>query len=236
MAGARLDDWHWQRQRRRKRSHLRTTYSSTSTFLYAQLLNLTQTNNCRAFNIVKGWWKWHPFWLSISSFGSFHCPRRRQHHRVSPGIVRNASLSSCWWANSRHCPMCSTNTHVPTPYWAAVSPVLVPHTTCNEAADLLVKLFGPEELKYIVGGERWWQVRGLSGIESEWITELEFLDPKIPVPKTGERKYTATESNILRMEKLESVMVSDYCYLEWITLTRHKYSCTFTGVDTHGVQ
>jgi carboxylesterase type B len=68
-----------------------------------------------------------------------------------------------------------------------------------------MKLFGPEELKYIVGGERWWQVRGLSGVESEWITEVEFLDPKMP--KEGERKYTTAESNILRMEKLESVML-----------------------------
>lgn len=91
-----------------------------------------------------------------------------------------------------------------------MSPVLVPLSTCNEAADLLVKLFGPEELKYIVGGERWWQVRGLSGIESEWITQLDFLDSKMPVPNEGEKKYNAAESNILRMEKLESVMVSGY--------------------------
>ena len=42
---------------------------------------------------------------------------------------------------------------------------MIPLSKCNEAADLLIKWFEPKELINIVGGERWWQVRGLDGIE-----------------------------------------------------------------------
>lgn len=99
----------------------------------------------------------------------------------------------------------STNTHVPAPYWAAVSPALIPLSSCNKAADLLISWFDPEELKCVVGGERWWQVRGLDGIDAEWITEREYLDDaKPPV----DRKLSATDQDIFRMEHLDTVMVS----------------------------
>jgi hypothetical protein len=102
----------------------------------------------------------------------------------------------------------STNTHVPAPYWAAVSPVRVPLSSCNRAADFLIDWFGPEELKHVVGGERWWQVRGLDGVDGEWITEKQYLsDEKVDVD-IG-RKLTDDEEDILRMEKIETVMV---CY------------------------
>ncbi|KAJ2931623.1 hypothetical protein H1R20_g5347, partial [Candolleomyces eurysporus] len=98
-----------------------------------------------------------------------------------------------------------TNTRVPSLYWVAVSPVTIPLSICNEAADALIEWFGPEELNTVVGGERWWQVRGLSGIDAEWIAEREHLDD------TGEKvgngqKLTREEQDILQMEKLESVI------------------------------
>jgi hypothetical protein len=54
---------------------------------------------------------------------------------------------------------CSANTHIPSPWWAATCPVQIPLSCANDAADVIIDWFGPEELKVIVGGERWWQVR-----------------------------------------------------------------------------
>jgi len=102
----------------------------------------------------------------------------------------------------------STNTHVPAPPWAAVCPVLIPLKTCNEAADRLIEWFGPDELKRVVGGERWWQVRGLDGIDAEWVAEEEHLAPEAGFTYQDGTKMKDTEANILRMEALESVMVS----------------------------
>jgi hypothetical protein len=78
----------------------------------------------------------------------------------------------------------STNTHIPSPFWTTVIPIRIPLSSCNDAADVLIKLLrqtstpsgsryssdeAEAEFKRVVGGERWWQVRGLDGIESEWI-------------------------------------------------------------------
>ncbi|KAG2013285.1 endoplasmic reticulum protein [Coprinopsis cinerea AmutBmut pab1-1] len=98
-----------------------------------------------------------------------------------------------------------TNTHIPSPYWAATVPVTIPLTTCNEAADVLIDWFGPDDLKHVVGGERWWQVRGLDGVDGEWIAEREHFDEKADVAKG--RKIGRSEEDILRMEQLESVML-----------------------------
>lgn len=67
----------------------------------------------------------------------------------------------------------------------------------------MINWFGQEELDKVVGGERWWQVRGLDGIDAEWITEKEYLhDDKLP-----DRELSAEEQMVLRMEKLDTVMV-----------------------------
>lgn len=59
-----------------------------------------------------------------------------------------------------------------------------------------------------MGGERWWQVRGLDGIDAEWITEREYLRPA-NAKKDAEIMPKISDSNkdILRMEHLETVMV-----------------------------
>ncbi len=49
--------------------------------------------------------------------------------------------------------------------------MLIPLASCDEAARILIDYFGPDELKNVVGGEKWWQVRGLTGIEAEWIAQ-----------------------------------------------------------------
>ncbi len=103
--------------------------------------------------------------------------------------------------------MFSTNTHVPAPPWAAVCPVLIPLKTCNAAADHLIDWFGPEELTHVVGGERWWQVRGMDGIDAEWVAQEEDLGTDDDFKTKKSQKLKESEINILRMEKLESVMV-----------------------------
>ncbi|EEB91492.1 hypothetical protein MPER_10138 [Moniliophthora perniciosa FA553] len=116
-----------------------------------------------------------------------------------------------------------TNTHVPAPYWAAVSLVQIPLKSCNDAADVLIDWFGPEELKRVVGGERWWQVRGLNGIDAEWITEKEYLSPERPNVDLG-RKLSEDEDKILRMEGLPNVMlyVHGGGYF-WGSINTHRY-------------
>ena len=105
----------------------------------------------------------------------------------------------------------------------------VPLTSCNKAADALIEWFGPKDLKHVVGGERWWQVRGLDGIDAEWITEKKFIqDAKISHPG----KLSDEEKNILRMESLETVMVRLYASLK-VQLNAHPFmelSCMFTEV------
>ncbi|KAF9268159.1 alpha/beta-hydrolase [Marasmius fiardii PR-910] len=116
-----------------------------------------------------------------------------------------------------------TNTHIPAPYWAAVSGARIPLRSCNEAADILIAWFGPEELKLVVGGERWWQVRGMDGIDAEWITEKAYLSDELPTVNIG-RKVTDDEERLLRMEELDTVML----YIHgggyfWGSINTHRY-------------
>ncbi|KAJ7129477.1 Alpha/Beta hydrolase protein [Mycena epipterygia] len=116
-----------------------------------------------------------------------------------------------------------TNTHVPAPFWAAVAPVCIPFHSCNDAADILVNWFGPDELKAVVGGERWWQVRGLDGVDGEWITQKDYLsDAKVHGPPG--RKLSDDDQTILRMEKLDKVMlyVHGGGYF-WGSINTHRY-------------
>jgi hypothetical protein len=85
--------------------------------------------------------------------------------------------------------------------------VCIPLRSCNQAADLLIQWFGPEDLKLIVGGEKWWQVRGLDGIDAEWITEKSHLRPE-SVHLDDAREYSETEKLVATMEQLETTMVS----------------------------
>jgi hypothetical protein len=103
-------------------------------------------------------------------------------------------------------PSCSANTHIPSPPWAAVSPIRIPLSCCNRAADTLVEWFGPEEIKVVVGGEKWWQVRGMDSVDGEWITERQYLSNA--KPPSG-MKLSAADLDIVRMADLETVMVSD---------------------------
>lgn len=82
--------------------------------------------------------------------------------------------------------------------------MLIPLSSCNKAADLLVEWFGPDDLKNVVGGEKWWQIRGMDGVDAEWVTEKEYLKDSATVDK----KLSTTDANIVKMDHLETVMVS----------------------------
>ncbi|KAG7449721.1 alpha/beta-hydrolase [Guyanagaster necrorhizus] len=63
------------------------------------------------------------------------------------------------------------NTRTPSPPWVRVVRVLVSTTCCDDAATYLVQALGGEELaRRVVGGVKWWQVRGISGVDCQWIT------------------------------------------------------------------
>ncbi|KAH9927178.1 alpha/beta-hydrolase [Epithele typhae] len=114
-----------------------------------------------------------------------------------------------------------TNTHVPAPFWCAVIPVKVPLSSCNIAADTLIQWFGPEELKHVVGGERWWQVRGLDFIDAEWVTEKSYLkDRTFP----HDSPATEDEKTILKMDHLDRVLL--YVHggaFFWGSINTHRY-------------
>lgn len=77
-------------------------------------------------------------------------------------------------------------------------------------------------------------MRGLDGIDAEWVCEEEDIKSE-PVQKTYcGRKITAEESNVLRMEKLETVLVRVHhltsCHLEANLRLNVKPSFMFTEV------
>lgn len=57
-----------------------------------------------------------------------------------------------------------SNTRTPSPPWTHVVRTLVPLSCCDEAAIYLIKALGGEDVaRDIVGGIKWWQVRGVNG-------------------------------------------------------------------------
>ncbi|KAF5321266.1 hypothetical protein D9619_001666 [Psilocybe cf. subviscida] len=64
-----------------------------------------------------------------------------------------------------------SNTRTPTPPWTHVFRVIVPLSCCEEAAIVLIKALGGEETaRRLVGGVKWWQVRGINGVDGQWMT------------------------------------------------------------------
>ncbi|KAI9452279.1 hypothetical protein BJY52DRAFT_940839 [Lactarius psammicola] len=63
-----------------------------------------------------------------------------------------------------------SNVRTPSPPWVHVVRLVVPMASCDEAAIYLIKAFGGEDvMKRVVGGTKWWQVRGIRGLDAEWI-------------------------------------------------------------------
>lgn len=63
------------------------------------------------------------------------------------------------------------NNRTPAPPSVHVVRLLIPVSCCDEAATYLIDALGGEDhAKRIVGGTKWWQVRGIPGIDAEWVT------------------------------------------------------------------
>ncbi|KAI9441922.1 hypothetical protein H4582DRAFT_1811008 [Lactarius indigo] len=63
------------------------------------------------------------------------------------------------------------NVRTPSPPSVHVVHTVVPMSCCDEAAIYLIKAFGGEDMmKRVVGGTKWWQVRGIRGLDAEWIS------------------------------------------------------------------
>ncbi|KAG8887205.1 hypothetical protein FRB98_000367 [Tulasnella sp. 332] len=103
-----------------------------------------------------------------------------------------------------------TNTYVPPPYWAEIVACTIPLECCNKSADVLIDWFGQEQLNNLVGGERWWQVRGLRGVQGEWIAMKRDWAQLRQAEKQGMRpeKGHGYASNVYsdRLNELESVL------------------------------
>jgi hypothetical protein len=70
-------------------------------------------------------------------------------------------------------PLGFSNTRTPSPPWIHVVRLVVPMSCCNDAASHLVKAFGGADVaRRVVGGVKWWQVRGLKGLSS-WVLSSE---------------------------------------------------------------
>ncbi|KAH8827893.1 hypothetical protein DL96DRAFT_1527725 [Flagelloscypha sp. PMI_526] len=64
-----------------------------------------------------------------------------------------------------------SNTPTPSSPWIQTVRVLVPRSSCDKAAELLITAFGGKDgCHRTVGGTKWWQVRSLDGVDGEWIT------------------------------------------------------------------
>ncbi|KAG6899838.1 hypothetical protein C0993_006356 [Termitomyces sp. T159_Od127] len=74
-------------------------------------------------------------------------------------------------------PVCFANTRTPSPPSVHVVRLLVPMTSCDEAAEILITAFGGKEAaQRVVGGVKWWQVRGINGVDAQWITAKKDLE------------------------------------------------------------
>ncbi|TFK44941.1 hypothetical protein BDQ12DRAFT_641990 [Crucibulum laeve] len=64
-----------------------------------------------------------------------------------------------------------SNTRTPSPPWTHVVRIIIPLSTCNDAATYLIQALGGDEVaRRVVGGVKWWQVRGIKGVDGQWIT------------------------------------------------------------------
>ncbi|KAG5647060.1 hypothetical protein DXG03_001430 [Asterophora parasitica] len=63
------------------------------------------------------------------------------------------------------------NMRTPSPPWVRVVRLVVPMSSCDDAAKHLIAALGGEEAaRRVVGGVKWWQVRGIDGVDAQWIT------------------------------------------------------------------
>ncbi|EJT96875.1 alpha/beta-hydrolase [Dacryopinax primogenitus] len=84
-----------------------------------------------------------------------------------------------------------SNVRFPAPPWVHLVRLRIPLSSCNQAAQYLITAFGGEEkMRTFVGGVKWWQARGLEGIDAQWVCSKKDLEREEKALR--ERKREAT--------------------------------------------
>ena len=77
--------------------------------------------------------------------------------------------------------------------------LLVPISSCNDAATYLIQaLGGPEQANDFVGGTRWWQVRGLQGIDANWVAAKKDIEALRKLRRQGSPFASGDSEKIAR--------------------------------------
>lgn len=99
-----------------------------------------------------------------------------------------------------------SNVRTPSPPWVHVVRLVIPMASCDEAAVYLIKAFrGEQVMKKVVGGTKWWQVRGIRGLDAEWISaKKDWQDEKRRAKEQTRRKHP-TEGLGLRDSSVEDI-------------------------------
>ena len=113
-----------------------------------------------------------------------------------------------------------SNTKTPSPPWVRVLRVVVPMSCCDQAAEYLIDALGGESAtKRIVGGTKWWQIRGINGcgvlsdhsgkelicgcssVDGEWIVAKKDWQEAKKRAKSKERREKSKEAGGKEREK-----------------------------------
>ncbi|KEP50818.1 putative lipase/esterase from carbohydrate esterase family CE10 protein [Rhizoctonia solani 123E] len=96
-----------------------------------------------------------------------------------------------------------SNTRIPSPPWVHCVRVMIPLSSCDEAAPLLIQaLGGPEAARQVAGGTKWWQVRGVKGVDAQWVAvkrdwreaerrRKQRQDPTSPTTTSGPSRFNS---------------------------------------------
>ncbi|KAH6914019.1 lipase/esterase [Coprinopsis sp. MPI-PUGE-AT-0042] len=89
-----------------------------------------------------------------------------------------------------------SNTRTPSPPWIQVVRTIVPMSCCDQAATHMVTVLGGEDhCRKVVGGIKWWQVRGIAGVDAQWIVaKKDWREAKRRHKQRGEA-YPASNPN-----------------------------------------
>ncbi|GAC76754.1 arylacetamide deacetylase [Moesziomyces antarcticus T-34] len=79
--------------------------------------------------------------------------------------------------------------------WATTLPVMIPMESCDKAAKLIIDHLGPEDLQKLVGGEKWWQLRAMPGVQGEWIAMSNDWKKMKSMEKKAQQAAAQAESN-----------------------------------------
>ncbi|KAF8491456.1 lipase/ esterase [Russula emetica] len=102
-----------------------------------------------------------------------------------------------------------SNVRTPSPPWVHVVRLVIPMASCDEAAVYLIKAFrGEQVMKRVVGGTKWWQVRGVRGLDAEWISAKKDWQDERRHAKEQTRRKHPTEGLGLRDSGLEDITFS----------------------------